>query len=124
MRGHYSEKLCPCLLLLAVSLPALILRLGTYPATWFDEGYFTHVARSLAKRGIYGTYTTSADVPFDLTISTGPPTIVPVALSFALFGEGLHQARIVIVLYTLLALGISTPFLLISMDTMPRYLLS
>jgi len=97
-------RLFPYLLLLMISLPILVLRLDVYPAAWFDEGYSMHAARNLAERNMYGTYSTPEYRPFDSTITTGPSVIIPIALSFKLFGMGMPQARLVIILFTLLAL--------------------
>jgi 4-amino-4-deoxy-L-arabinose transferase-like glycosyltransferase len=95
----------PYLLLCVISLPLLVWRLDTYPALWFDEGYKANAARTLAEREVYGTYTSEGYLPFDPGISSGPADIMPIALSFKLFGTGIIQARLVIVLYALLALG-------------------
>lgn len=96
------EKLLPIALLLLLCVPALTLRLSVSPAMWFDEGYKTNAARTLAERGVYGTYTINGYHPFDPGISSGPADIIPVALSFKLFDTGVAQARMVSVLYTLL----------------------
>ena len=98
------KALFPCLLLLMIGLPLLTLHLDVYPAVWFDEGYSMHAARTLAERGVYGTYDTGGYRHFDPMITTGPPVVIPIALSFKLLGPGIAQARIVIVLFTLLAL--------------------
>jgi len=98
------KRLLPYLLFLMISLPALMLRLDVYPPVWFDEGYSMHAARTLAERGVYGTYSTAGYRPFDPEITTGPSVVVPVALSFNLLGAGVVQARLVIALFALLAL--------------------
>jgi 4-amino-4-deoxy-L-arabinose transferase-like glycosyltransferase len=97
-------RLCPYLLLLAISLPALTLRLATYPPIWFDEGYRTNAARTLAERGVYGTYTAGQYLPFDAGMSSGPIEIISIVLSFRLLGTGVAKARLINVLFTLLAL--------------------
>lgn len=86
-----------------IALIALCTRLDTYPAVWFDEGYKANAARTLAERGVYGTYTSAGYIPFDPGISSGPADVIPVALAFKLLGAGLAQARLVSVLFTLLA---------------------
>lgn len=96
-RGH----LLP-LLLFASFL--LTMHLSVDPPPWFDEGYKLNAVRTLAERGVYGTYTTRGAQRFDPGISTGPVTIVPLALSFRLFGAGILQARLIMVAYALMAL--------------------
>jgi hypothetical protein len=92
------------LLLMLISIPALTIRLEAYPKVWFDEGYKLNAAYTLATEHVYGTQSVEGLHPFDPLISTGPADIVPIALSFALFGAGVLQARLVIVLYAILAL--------------------
>ncbi len=67
--------------------------LDGYPRTWFDEGVHLLAAQRLAQTGEYR---------FGPAI--GPTIFYPVAASFRLWGEGLWQARWVIVGYGLLAL--------------------
>src|SRR5260221_6210414 len=90
-RGAVTGRILPYLLLVAISLPALLLRLGGYPAPWHDGGSRTNAARTLAKRGIYGTYTTEGFRPFDPYITSGPMDVVAVTTSFRLLGEGVVQ---------------------------------
>jgi 4-amino-4-deoxy-L-arabinose transferase-like glycosyltransferase len=105
--GNYQvfiKQSFPYLLLLMISLPVLALHLDVYPPIWLDEGYRINAARTLAERGIYGTYTTTGYLPFDPGISSGPIDIIPIALSFRLLGIGVAEARLIIILFTLLAL--------------------
>ena len=93
------------LLLLVVCVPALTLRLVSYPPIWFDEGYRTNAARTLAVTGLYGTYSSDGWMPYDVGISTGPADIVPQAIGYLVLGPGVAQARAIGVLYALLAVG-------------------
>jgi 4-amino-4-deoxy-L-arabinose transferase-like glycosyltransferase len=88
--------------LICICLPLLMLNLGSSPPVWFDEGYKLNAARTLAERGVYGTYTVDGHQPFDPGISSGPADVVPLAASFALFGTGVAQARLVFVAYSLI----------------------
>jgi 4-amino-4-deoxy-L-arabinose transferase-like glycosyltransferase len=90
------------LVLICICLPLLTLNLGGSPSVWFDEGYKMNAARTLAERGVYGTYTVDGYQPFDPGISSGPADMLPLAASFALFGTGVVQARLVFVAYSLL----------------------
>ena len=92
-------------LIIALALLLLVWRLGVYPAPWFDEGFTTHLVRVLIEHGIYGTYSAvQGYVPFDSGVSSGPPLVYPMALSFKLLGMGMAQARIISVLFALLTL--------------------
>jgi 4-amino-4-deoxy-L-arabinose transferase-like glycosyltransferase len=97
-------QVLPYVLIGCVALPLLVFRLDTYPSLWFDEGYKLNAARTLAERGLYGTYTVEGYLPFDPGISGGPADIGLIALSFKLFGPGVLPARLMMSLYALLAL--------------------
>ncbi len=92
-----------CILIALVCLPVLLLRLETYPALWFDEGYKLNAVRTLVERGFYGTHTAGGDVPFDPGTSAGPLDTGANAFSASLFGVGISQARLVSVGFTLIA---------------------
>ncbi len=93
------------LLLLVIALPLLLIKLNVYPTPWYDEGYSIQVSQSVVSDGFYGTYNaTEGYRPFDPTISSGPMTILPVAVAFKLLGSGYIQARTVIVIYGILGL--------------------
>ncbi|MBI1276758.1 MAG: hypothetical protein GC179_01385 [Anaerolineaceae bacterium] len=92
-------------LLLLIALPLMLIKLNIYPRPWYDEGYSIQVSQSVVHEGFYGTYNaTEGYRPFDPTISSGPMTILPVALAFKLFGSGYMQARTVVVIYGILGL--------------------
>ena len=74
-----------------------------YPPTWFDEGINLLAARTLAQSGRYGLEYSGAFRAFDLSMSTGPTVIVPVALVFKVLGVSLLKGRAVMVAYLLLA---------------------
>jgi 4-amino-4-deoxy-L-arabinose transferase-like glycosyltransferase len=91
-------------ILLLVVVPLLVWRIDVWPAPWFDEGYSMHPARALTELGLYGTYSVDGPRPWDTGVTTGPAVIVPIAASFALFGPGVIQARLVVAVYACLAL--------------------
>ena len=93
------------LLIALIALPLLLWNLDSHPVPWFDEGFTTHAARTLAERGVYGTYNAQDGyLHFDSGVSTGPTLVIPIALSFKLFGYGMWQARLVNVLFTMVLL--------------------
>ncbi len=70
------------------------------PRVWVDEGVFTEVARNLAWHGVPGLQTEPGNFfPMTALLSTGYPVIFPVATSFRLFGTGIWQARLPMILY-------------------------
>jgi 4-amino-4-deoxy-L-arabinose transferase-like glycosyltransferase len=74
------------------------------PRVWGDEGVFTETARNLALKGTLSLQVTPSE-SFSMRsflLSTGYPVIVPVALFMKIFGVGLAQARITMLLYMLL----------------------
>src|SRR3982074_1376355 len=74
--------------------------LTSFPAAWYDEGINLQAARNLAQSGQYGlVYEDHAPRPFDLQLTTGPTVIGPVAAVFGMFGVGLRQGRVVMLVY-------------------------
>ncbi len=76
------------------------------PAPWFDEGEHLRVSKTLVQYGQYAVWSADGFRYFGPTIGVGPTVLLPIALSFKLFGVGLVQGRIVVVAYLVLALGI------------------
>ena len=87
------------LLTLCIGIP----NLEHNPPLSYDEGYVLQAPHNLLTRGFYGTWAKSWNLPFDTYTSTGPTVLLPVAASFAIFGEGVVQARMVVVIYGALA---------------------
>ena len=99
---------------LAVGWPRLVLlgslaavavlafwRLDQFPLTWFDEGSHLHVPKAMVRYGVYADYSSEGFRYFGPTTGVGPTVLLPVAGSFAVFGVGLWQARLVIALYAM-----------------------
>lgn len=95
------------LLLLAVVGFVLVGFLAAYqllesPPTWLDEGIIIQTALNTS---LYGPHAQLQAAPGRLVsagyVSTSYPATYPVALSFTLFGIGLLQARLVMVLFIL-----------------------
>jgi 4-amino-4-deoxy-L-arabinose transferase-like glycosyltransferase len=88
--------------ILAVVFLALY-NLTDYPLTWFDEGSHLHVPKTLVRYGVYADYSSEGFRHYGPTLGVGPTVMLPIAGSFSLFGIGLLQARLVMVLYLLAA---------------------
>jgi len=88
-------------LLLLVALAGLLLlsKPDRAPAPWFDEGWNLSVAANLVKTGAYAQLSLGQPVPPTL-VSTGWPGILPLAVSFRLFGVGAWQGRLPGILFT------------------------
>lgn len=84
--------------------------LTDYPKTWFDEGSHLHVPKALVTMGVYADYSSEGLRHYGPTIGVGPTVMLPVAGAFQLFGVGMLQARLVMVLY--LAAATALMFLL------------
>lgn len=80
--------------------------LTDYPKTWFDEGSHLHVPKALVTMGVYADYSSEGLRHYGPTIGVGPTVMLPVAGSFQLFGVGMVQARLIMVLYLAAALGL------------------
>lgn len=77
--------------------------LTRFPAPWFDEGSHLHVPKTLVQHGVYADISSEGFRYYGPTIGVGPTVMLPVAGVFSLFGIGLLQARLVMVLYLLAA---------------------
>jgi 4-amino-4-deoxy-L-arabinose transferase-like glycosyltransferase len=84
--------------LVLIPISALI---GLRGSINYDEAYFLQAPSSLVKEGTYST-TYDGGLNFDPGISTGPTVLLPIGLSFKLFGIGIVQARFVMLVYFLL----------------------
>jgi 4-amino-4-deoxy-L-arabinose transferase-like glycosyltransferase len=82
----------------------LFFNLHSYPAPWYDEGSHLHVAKNLALNGVYADYSSEGTRYFGPALGVGPTVMLPVALVFKLFGVSIPLARLVIVVYGILAL--------------------
>jgi 4-amino-4-deoxy-L-arabinose transferase-like glycosyltransferase len=91
-------------MVISVSVVAFLAlyNLMDYPVTWFDEGFTLQVPKTLVRFGEYAIYTNGGF--YYHGISNGPTVILPIAAAFWLFGIGLLQARVVMVLYLLAAI--------------------
>ncbi len=73
------------------------------PKTGFDEGLFIQIARNLLTHHSYVLRASPTQVvPAGVLATVGLPVMVPISLSFHVFGIGLLQARVVMVIYILL----------------------
>jgi hypothetical protein len=62
----------------------------------FDDSYNAQLPQNLVQKG---EYTSNAGDPFDVIITTGPAVLLPVAVSFLLFGVNVWAIRIVMVAF-------------------------
>ena len=81
-------------------------RLDAYPTTWFDEGSHLHVPRTLVLHGVYADISSEGFRYYGPTAGVGPTVLLPIAAAFKLAGVGLLQARLVVVAYLLLTVGL------------------
>jgi len=96
--------------LLAVAILAVIFlsvyHLTGFPLTWFDEGSHLHVPKTLINFGVYADYSSEGFRYYGPTVGVGPTVFLPIAAAFKLFGTGLLQARMVIILYLLATIAV------------------
>ncbi len=107
-RQARARRLLPALLAAAGVLVLLLLvfwNLDRYPLTWFDEGSHLHVPKTLVTRGVYADLSSEGYRYYGPTVGVGPTVMLPIAGAFQLAGIGLLQARIVMALYLVAALG-------------------
>ena len=83
---------------------ALLLFFATYrlseaPHIWYDEGYFTQTAQNFMLSGQQVLQVAPGEFVSASTVTGGYPLILPVALSYKLFGVGVLQGRFVMVVF-------------------------
>jgi 4-amino-4-deoxy-L-arabinose transferase-like glycosyltransferase len=83
---------------------ALLLFFATYrlseaPHIWYDEGYYTQTAQNFMLSGQQVLQVAPGEFTSASTITGGYPLIVPVALSYQLFGVGVLSGRAVMVMF-------------------------
>jgi len=79
----------------AVVVLCATVNLTRWPVAWFDEGIHLHVPKAIVRLGVYADYSSEGLRHFGPTLAVGPTVMLPVAASFAAFGVGLLQARLV-----------------------------
>lgn len=80
----------------------LLFHLDQFPSLWWDEGWTLSVARNWVEHGIFGHYLDGAVIPPRIPVRF--TEVIPIALSFKLFGVGVWQGRLPSVIFTLLTL--------------------
>lgn len=91
-------------------LPAVMVAAGAFllfynlpvnPRPWHDEGAALTVAKTLVEDGYYGVRTSEGYQTFGPVQSVGPTVLLPIALTFRLFGVGLLAGRVVAAAFAL-----------------------
>ncbi|MEK9136862.1 MAG: glycosyltransferase family 39 protein, partial [Bacteroidota bacterium] len=90
------------LLLVFVTLLIGMIRIESTPPLWWDEGWTLSVARNWVELGHYGNLLVGQPAP--ATMAGQFPVVVPIALSFKVFGVGIWQARLPGLLFTVCSL--------------------
>ena len=103
--NHPHTLLTVWMSLIALAMVVLMfVNLAYAPRIWYDEGSHLHVPKTLIQDGVYADKSAEGYRFYGPTIGIGPTIMLPIAASFKLFGIGVAQGRIVIVMYGLLAL--------------------
>lgn len=106
----YALKRLALPLVLLTTLAFGTWKLTESPAIWGDEGMIIELAVSLVRMGEMKIQLAPNTFLSPAFTSTGFPVVFPVAASLALFGMGILQARVIMVIFMLLCTG--TAFLL------------
>lgn len=88
-------------LLFVIVFGSGMIHMESFPPLWFDEGWTVCVARTWVESGHYGCLLRGEPAPPSLAAHF--PVVASVAASFALFGAGVWQTRLVGLLYTYIA---------------------
>lgn len=106
MRVWVRQEMIAVIALLAITSFLAFYNLQYNPRTWQDEGGTLTLAQALSEDGVYGNPSVGGYQYFGYVQSAGPTIVVPIALSFRLFGVGLLQGRVVMVVYLLLTVAL------------------
>jgi 4-amino-4-deoxy-L-arabinose transferase-like glycosyltransferase len=87
------------LVLLAVFL--VLFHFTDTPVPWLDEGVFTNVARNIAEHGTIGMQIAPGEFYSmrNFTLTASYPMLLPVAASLKIFGMGIWQSRLPMIIY-------------------------
>jgi 4-amino-4-deoxy-L-arabinose transferase-like glycosyltransferase len=99
--GRTALVIAGCL----VCATLLFVHLDRSPRTWFDEGSHLHVPKTLVQTGHYADRSSEGFRAFGPTVGVGPTVMLPIAAVFKIGGIGLLGARLVIALYTIIAIA-------------------
>src|SRR3989344_3248518 len=106
IRKNYKKIIVlPIILILAYSL---FLGFPDSPSPWLDEGINVGIVKTWIETGVY-----SLQIAPDTFVQERPwlitnnyPVLAPVAVSFLIFGIGLWQVKLVMILFVLIFLGL------------------
>jgi len=102
--GRWEIALLVALIVIAPFLA--FYNLGINPRPWHDEGSYLSLAKTLVQDGVYAVRSLEGYQSFGAVQSVGPTVVIPIALSFKLFGVGLVQGRLVAGLFILFTLAV------------------
>jgi dolichol-phosphate mannosyltransferase len=72
------------------------------PSVWYDEGIYMQLASNIAHQGVSGLRVSPSEVIKVPQLTVGYPLTGPLALVFKIWGDGVLQARLLMVLFILL----------------------
>ncbi len=104
---HRWRLWLPELLLAGVAAFFFFRELGTFPASWSDEGLFIIVAKMTAAGRGYVVPLLNYDWAYPYFLGVGPTLILPSALSIKLFGLSIAAARLPMTLWLIGASGLT-----------------
>ena len=81
-----------------------LINLESAPPFWWDEGWTVTAARNWVEKGFYGPFLNGKPAPRGMEGSF--TYTLPIAATFRLFGAGLVQARLVVLMFALLTIGL------------------
>lgn len=104
------------LFLLTVVTAVTVPLIGKYQLT-YDEGWNLQAPTRVSETGTYasfGNLFNGEDKVFDQYLSTGPAVSMPIAVSFSLFGVGVAQERVVMLLFFLATIILAIAYIYIN----------
>lgn len=105
------KKQIPLFFIIVITLFFSTYKLTESPKTWMDEGIIIQVSKNISDYGKHALQIGPNEFVSAGIVSTGYPVTYPISLSFDIFGAGILQARIVMVLFILLLIIFSFYYL-------------
>lgn len=98
MKFSFSLPVLIFAILLSISFG--LFRLSESPPIWYDEGIYTQVAMNYAQHGVWGLQV-APEIFTSLSnrVTVGYPALYPVAMAYRLFGIGVWEGRLAIVIF-------------------------
>ncbi len=104
---HRKSKILLLIVLLGIGALLSVYKLTESPPTWYDEGIYNQIAINTSLHGAQGIQVAPSTFVSSGFVTGGYPFFLPVAWSVKMFGIGILQVRMVMVLFLIAMLVVA-----------------